>query len=97
MITKHGEPDGKHSGVLTAEAFGDLLAAEFPTSLTEPDKHRLCVFAVKGSRRIHGSDPPNYAARVDLSTDLVQYFHFERALDEVIQYLKTQAIVKKES
>lgn len=95
MITKHGDQDGKHSGVLTAEDFGDLLAAEFP-SLSDPEKHRLCVFAVKGSRRIHGSDPPS-STKVDLSTDLVQYFHFERAVDEVIQYLKTQAIVKKES
>lgn len=95
MITKHGDQDGKHSGVLTAEDFGDLLAAEFP-SLSDPEKHRLCVFAVKGSRRIHGGDPPNMA-KVDLSTDLVQYFHFERAVDEVIQHLKTQALVKRES
>lgn len=95
MITKHGDQDGKHSGVLTAEDFADLLAAEFP-SLTDPEKHRLCVFAVKGSRRIHGGDQPNMA-KVDLSIDLVQYFHFERALDEVVQHLRTQAILKKES
>jgi hypothetical protein len=100
MITQHGDQDGKHSGVLTAEAFGDLLAAEFSSlqvkRLTDPEKHRLCVFAVKGSRRIHGGDQPNMV-KVDLSIDLVQYFHFERALDEVIQHLRTQAILKKES
>lgn len=69
MITKHGDQDGKHSGVLTGEDFMDLLAAEIP-SLTVPDKDRICTFAIKGSRRIHGGDQPG-TLKVDCRRDLV--------------------------
>ena len=69
MITRYGDPDGKHCGVLMAENFADLLGAEL-SSLEESEKHLLCLFAVKGSRRIHGGDQPT-SARVDLKTDLV--------------------------
>ena len=82
LIARYGDTDGKHSGVLTAENFVDLLATECP-SLSESDKHLLTLYAVKGSRRVHGGEQPS-SARVDLSKDLVQYFHFEQALEDVI-------------
>lgn len=92
LIARYGDADGKHSGVLTAENFVDLLATECP-SLSESDKHLLTLYAVKGSRRVHGGEQPG-SARVDLSKDLVQYLHFEQALEEVIQDLRKEAIVK---
>ena len=55
MLTRHGDAEGRHSGVLTAENFAELLAGECP-SLSESDKHLLCIFAVKGSRRVHGGN-----------------------------------------
>jgi len=95
LLTRHGDADGKHSGVLTTESFAELLAAECP-SLSESDKHLLCVFAARGSRRIHGGDQHN-TAPVDLSSDLVQFYHFEKALEEVIQHMRKEAIVKQQN
>ena len=95
MLTRYGDAEGKHSGVLTTENFAELLAAECP-SLSESDKHLLCVFAAKGSRRIHAGDQQNSAA-VDLSSDLVQFFHFEKALEEVIQHMRKEAVVKQQN
>jgi hypothetical protein len=92
LLARYGDADGKHSGVLTAENFVDLLATECP-SLSESDKHLLTLYAVKGSRRVHGGEQPG-SARVDLSKDLVQYFHFDKAFEGVIQELRKEAIVK---
>mmetsp|Transcript_42490 Transcript_42490/g.65148 ORF Transcript_42490/g.65148 Transcript_42490/m.65148 type:complete len:290 (-) Transcript_42490:1577-2446(-) len=82
MITRYGDADGKHSGVLTAENFSNLLAAEVP-SLSESEKYLICLYSIKGSKRIHGNDG-HHSARPDLKSDLVQFHHFEQALEEVI-------------
>ena len=95
MLTRYGDAEARHSGVLTAESFAELLAAECP-SLSEPDKHLLCVFAIKGSRRVHAGDQVSSAA-VDLSSDLVQFFHVEKALEEVIQHMRKEAVVKQQN
>ena len=95
MITRFGDADGKHSGVLTVENFADLLAAECP-ALSESDKHLLCYYAVKGSRRIHGAEG-QATAPVDLNSDLVQVHHFEQAMEDVIQHMRKEAIVKQQS
>jgi hypothetical protein len=94
MITRYGDGDGKHSGVLMAEHFADLLATEC-SSLSESDRHLLTLYAVKGSRRVHGGEPGS--ARVDLSNDLIQYYHFERALEDVIQELRKEVIMKQQN
>jgi Ca2+-binding EF-hand superfamily protein len=92
LITRHGDADGRHSGVLTAVDFADLLATECP-ALSMSDKDLVCRFAVKGSRRINGGDQSS-TAEVDLQNDLVQFYHLEQALEEVIQHLRKEAIVK---
>ena len=87
------EADGKHSGVLTAENFAELLVAECP-ALSESDQHLLCRFAIKGSRRTQGGEQPS--APVDLRSDLVQFYHFEQALEEVIQHMRKEAIANRQ-
>lgn len=95
MLARYGDAEGKHSGVLTADNFAELLAAECP-SLSESDKHLLSAFAVKGSRRVHGGAQSSSDA-VDLSSDLVQFFHFEKALEEVVQHMRKEAIAKQQN
>jgi Ca2+-binding EF-hand superfamily protein len=93
MLTRYGDAEARHSGVLTAESLAELLAAECP-SLSEPDKHLLCVFAVKGSRRVHANAGGQASsAAVDLSSDLVQFFHVAKALEDVIQHMRREALV----
>ena len=75
MITRYGDAEGKHSSVITAENFAELVGADIP-ALSESDKQLLCLFAIKGSKRIHGGEH-EYSGRVDLRNDLIQFHHFE--------------------
>ena len=69
MANKFGDADGKHSSVITAENFADLLGAECP-NLSESDKQYLCLYAIKGSRRIHGGEQVA-SGRIDMRNDLI--------------------------
>ena len=81
-FSEFGDADGKHSSVITAENFADLLGAECP-NLSESDKQLLCLYAIKGSRRIHGGEQPS-SGRIDMRNDLIQFHHFEQALEATV-------------
>lgn len=81
-LTLFGDQDGRHSGIIAARDFNDLLSAECP-SMSESDKQRICRFAIKGSRRADGSE-----TGVDLEMGLVHIGHMEEALDEVISEMR---------
>lgn len=95
LLSQQGDPEGRRSGVLTGESFVQLLGEECP-QLTELDKELVCIFAIKGSRRVHGGASVS-SARPDVRAELVQFFHFEKALEEVIQHLRKEAIAKQQS
>lgn len=82
LITRFGDNDGKHSGIITVNDFADLLGGEVH-SLSESDKHVLSSFATKGSRRTLGDQ---------VETDLLNFFHFSQALDLVIEHMRKEAI-----
>jgi hypothetical protein len=69
----YGDSEGKPKGVMTADDFAELLGTEC-RSLSESDKDLLCLFAVKGSRRVgRGEDPST--GPVDISNGLIQVNH----------------------
>lgn len=81
MASRHADAEGRLSGVLTGEAFADLLASECP-QLSESDRQLICIYAIKGSRRVHGGTSSSHY--VDLNSDMIQVNHFEKAIEEVI-------------
>ena len=95
LHSRHADSEGRLSGVLTAESFGELLVEECP-QLTEPDKHLISTYAVKGSRRVHGGQASS-SAPVDLNSDLVQFGHFEKSMEEVIQHLRKETMVQHQA
>ena len=87
MISRHGDAEGRHSGIVTGADLYDLLAVAAP-SLPESDKQRLVRFAVIGSRRANSSER---AYDHDYEMGLVHVYHMDEKLGDVIQHMKNEA------
>lgn len=81
--------------MLTADDFAELLGAECP-SFSEPDKDLLCLFAVKGSRRVRRGEDPS-TVPVDIRHGLVQVNHLAQVLGDVIQEMRKEAVTQRQS
>lgn len=90
-VTRFGDQDGRHSGIIAASDLSDLLSAECPT-MSESDKQRISRFAIKGSRRAGGSE-----TGVDLDMGLVHIYHMEEVLSEVISEMRKDSSAEQES
>jgi hypothetical protein len=62
--------------------------------MSEHDIDMLTLFAVKGSRRKSQPGELNDKS-VNLSSDLIQFKHFEQALPEVIQHMTKEEVERK--
>jgi hypothetical protein len=60
--------------------------------MSEPAIELVTKFAIKGSKRqtVKGEKSSNIA--IDINRDLIQFKHFEMAIDEVIHDLKKEEI-----
>jgi hypothetical protein len=89
----YGDSEGKPKGVLTADDFAELLGEQCP-NLSESDRDRICLFAVKGSRRVgRGEDPSTVP--VDIRNGLVQVNHLAQVLGGVLQEMRHEAVTQR--
>jgi hypothetical protein len=70
----HKSPNGgPSSGVISGEEFQDLIRTEVGY-IQEHDLDLLTMYAIKGSRRVHGSsDGAVASSRINIQSDLIQY------------------------
>jgi hypothetical protein len=53
--------------------------------IQEHDLDLLTMYAIKGSRRVHGSsDGAVASSRINIQSDLIQYKQFDKAIDDII-------------